>query len=88
MLKPSPTRPAAASQAAAFRRLCVETSGTGMGAVCRLQPPSGGCVLKQSKPYAAHHRHQQPPSGGCVLKRGTFGMLEDGMASRLQAAVC
>ena len=33
---------------AAFRRLCVETSGfVPTLAACVIQPPSGGCVLKQ-----------------------------------------
>ena len=32
--------------AAAFRRLCVETTTPGAVAVPERQPPSGGCVLK------------------------------------------
>ena len=33
---------------AAFRRLCVETFQTQKGRPNLIQPPSGGCVLKQS----------------------------------------
>ena len=33
---------------AAFGRLCVETANTGIVSDCHVQPPSGGCVLKQS----------------------------------------
>ena len=33
------------------------------------QPPSGGCVLKQTAFVIARIRLPQPPSGGCVLKR-------------------
>ena len=32
------------------------------------QPPSGGCVLKPSKPLMRVISSIQPPSGGCVLK--------------------
>ena len=32
------------------------------------QPPSGGCVLKQSFAETAKVGDVQPPSGGCVLK--------------------
>ena len=34
--------------AAAFRRLCVETNDAKIAVTELLQPPSGGCVLKQS----------------------------------------
>ena len=33
-----------------------------------LQPPSGGCVLKQRHPPLTPSLCKQPPSGGCVLK--------------------
>ena len=33
-----------------------------------IQPPSGGCVLKQEVVEVQAVAHQ-PPSGGCVLKR-------------------
>ena len=33
---------------AAFRRLCVETRSSSSIAVIIIQPPSGGCVLKQT----------------------------------------
>ena len=36
-------------EAAAFRRLCVETGTTNFNAIGADQPPSGGCVLKQQK---------------------------------------
>ena len=32
------------------------------------QPPSGGCVLKQTTKKRPLHLFYQPPSGGCVLK--------------------
>ena len=32
------------------------------------QPPSGGCVLKQSVAGRGVETDDQPPSGGCVLK--------------------
>ena len=35
------------------------------------QPPSGGCVLKQSQQYLLDALAVQPPSGGCVLKPDT-----------------
>ena len=54
---------------AAFRRLCVETNETvNARDQGRLQPPSGGCVLKLSIPFDGVDRVSQPPSGGCVLK--------------------
>ena len=34
---------------AAFRRLCIETVLVIIGRVAKMQPPSGGCVLKQDK---------------------------------------
>ena len=34
-----------------------------------LQPPSGGCVLKQDAFYSNGIYQAQPPSGGCVLKQ-------------------
>ena len=34
-----------------------------------LQPPSGGCVLKQRHLRLLQIYFWQPPSGGCVLKR-------------------
>ena len=37
--------------------------------VSKLQPPSGGCVLKRSQERAAEAGERQPPSGGCVLKQ-------------------
>ena len=35
----------------------------------RVQPPSGGCVLKLHSYYPNFQGLLQPPSGGCVLKR-------------------
>ena len=35
----------------------------------RIQPPSGGCVLKHDKPPPHRPNWTQPPSGGCVLKQ-------------------
>ena len=34
-----------------------------------IQPPSGGCVLKQIRVGYIRRGQGQPPSGGCVLKR-------------------
>ena len=36
--------------------------------LCREQPPSGGCVLKQLIKGGFGSSDGQPPSGGCVLK--------------------
>ena len=55
--------------AAAFRRLCVETTGGDFIHKKDLQPPSGGCVLKQRLNIFDFGYKKQPPSGGCVLKR-------------------
>ena len=33
-----------------------------------MQPPSGGCVLKQTLRHRLRFDEMQPPSGGCVLK--------------------
>ena len=35
----------------------------------KLQPPSGGCVLKLAQCFPFLLQIKQPPSGGCVLKR-------------------
>ena len=53
---------------AAFRRLCVETITASQGGAATIQPPLGGCVLKQWKPRPYPSRLYQPPLGGCVLK--------------------
>ena len=37
------------------------------------QPPSGGCVLKQSISCHSDRQCTQPPSGGCVLKHRING---------------
>ena len=56
-------------RAAAFGRLCVETSGDGVSLEqCAKQPPSGGCVLKPQFGQNWWNIGMQPPSGGCVLK--------------------
>ena len=56
------------SPAAAFGRLCVETAVVKPAKATVLQPPSGGCVLKQSNSIKIAKKSTQPPSGGCVLK--------------------
>ena len=56
------------SLAAAFGRLCVETSAWARSRMGSTQPPSGGCVLKPTTPHPPEHDRAQPPSGGCVLK--------------------
>ena len=55
-------------QAAAFGRLCVETSPFKIKRRRMPQPPSGGCVLKLANMPIAVAELWQPPSGGCVLK--------------------
>ena len=58
------------SYAAAFGRLCVETSTETLGGGARKrQPPSGGCVLKLGYENGLRFFFRQPPSGGCVLKQ-------------------
>ena len=55
---------------AAFGRLCVETEvSKGNIRKCRIQPPSGGCVLKPLTSIFFLPYIPQPPSGGCVLKQ-------------------
>ena len=73
---------------AAFRRLCVETLVWSIWAIFSFQPPSGGCVLKPGRLGLDSRRSLQPPSGGCVLKLNQVKTYEDGVRSRLQAAVC
>ena len=55
---------------AAFGRLCVETDPDPAPILAQIQPPSGGCVLKQLMTGGCRFITTQPPSGGCVLKRG------------------
>ena len=75
---------------AAFGRLCVETIFSDlMAAIEKIQPPSGGCVLKHK---VLNHAEQvmmtQPPSGGCVLKQLLHMVAQGCSISRLRAAVC
>ena len=70
MLKP-PVLPSAITLSfpAAFGRLCVETPyALERNTVGSVQPPSGGCVLKQLFKLNTLWQFSQPPSGGCVLK--------------------
>ena len=61
---------------------------TGHQPFLRMQPPSGGCVLKPSNEVARIDCNWQPPSGGCVLKLfGVYPSYFD-YRSRLRAAVC
>ena len=39
----------------------------------KVQPPSGGCVLKLFLNFNLWRIKKQPPSGGCVLKRAMGG---------------
>ena len=41
----------------------------------REQPPSGGCVLKQTERPLPINSGWQPPSGGCVLKLAVIGIM-------------
>ena len=36
---------------------------------CNIQPPSGGCELKQRYGFGVLQNGGQPPSGGCELKQ-------------------
>ena len=57
-------------EAATFGWLCVETVTTKIFVrKLKTQPPSGGCVLKQSCGHQETAHKPQPPSGGCVLKQ-------------------
>ena len=60
----------------------------GQGFPKRLQPPSGGCVLKLNYWVKQVDNAAQPPSGGCVLKRYTGCRFASFVLSRLRAAVC
>ena len=55
---------------AAFRRLCVETIFCAGAENEKIQPPSGGCVLKRDSLPVRADGATQPPSGGWVLKQG------------------
>ena len=69
---------AAGGAAAAFGRLCVETTELLATHERPEQPPSGGCVLKQIRLHHMNHILAQPPSGGCVLKpvnKGNFKFM-------------
>ena len=74
---------------AAFGRLCVETFTAERHINDRIQPPSGGCVLKLISQKQNILEISQPPSGGCVLKHQYIdGEQRDTDTSRLRAAVC
>ncbi len=74
---------------AAFRRLCVETTDFRQPfTCCKIQPPSGGCVLKPAHIRQGFIVVSQPPSGGCVLKQHDAEAHDIDDSSRLQAAVC
>ena len=60
------------TRSAAFGRLCVETKSLATKRrLYGVQPPSGGCVLKQHLRIKGMAVSRQPPSGGCVLKLAT-----------------
>ena len=54
----------------------------------KMQPPSGGCVLKLPQNYLQALEQLQPPSGGCVLKPMLRLLGSYSASSRLRAAVC
>ena len=54
---------------AASRRLCVETYYEVLQENISIQPPLGGCVLKQTELFFYSFNQSQPPLGGCVLKQ-------------------
>ena len=74
---------------AAFGRLCVETSPKTTRRTQYLQPPSGGCVLKQGTRLWEGSRKGPAAFGRlCVeTKMGSAG-VSAGLSSRLRAAVC
>ena len=74
--------------AAAFGRLCVETSITTVVIRFCWQPPSSGCVLKPYEWALSELVKAQPPSSGCVLKRYSALATRISPSSRLRAAVC
>ena len=52
------------------------------------QPPSGGCVLKLYIIGRAVMAVRQPPKRGSVFNSLLYAASYNGLASRLQAAVC
>ena len=84
MLKPcSLTFAPKNDNSAAFRRLCVETV-TGNGRIpLSVQPPLGGCVLKQNTIAQMAQFNHQPPLGGCVLKHSYLILYASVYVSRL-----
>ena len=72
---------------AAFRRLCVETARRRHLARHRGQPPSGGCVLKQSQQQTLDARIPAAFRRLCVETVGC-SQAQINALSRLQAAVC
>ena len=55
---------------AAFRRLCVETSGSPPGTLAETPAAFRRLCVETADPNHARPDHRpQPPSGGCVLKQ-------------------
>ena len=79
-----PTQEASRLQAA----VCWNSSVAVSSSSARIQPPSGGCVLKLLPKSRKLKRTLQPPSGGCVLKRFRHILFGNWESSCLQAAVC
>ena len=82
--------PAMVAAAAAFGRLCVETTGK----ECKEQKPDAAafgrlCVETRIFDLTSDDLEAQPPSGGCVLKQEQrMTVKPPATSSRLRAAVC
>ena len=75
---------------ATFRWLCVETRSTVPATInVKVQPPSGGCVLKPSLPYLGKLKYQSATFRWlCVETRQNGIGLHGRCISHLQVAVC
>ena len=75
--------------AAAFGRLCVETMQQHFSIIGLGQPPSGGCVLKRTSPPRGVDTLTAAAFGRlCVETTSHLGQYQNGVSSRLRAAVC
>ena len=76
--------------AAAFGRLCVETSFMMVMAQAKMAAAFGRlCVETEAQLKEKEARSKQPPSGGCVLKLfEVLKILSLCESSRLRAVVC
>ena len=75
------------SNTAAFGRLCVETPTFSVFGRRLIQPPSGGCVLKQDQIEAAKTKSAAAFGRLCVETFSRW-FFSHAFFSRLRAAVC